>query len=54
MIAHTFKTLGVELMTVTGGFQLPTWMTGERFQIPAADPPGHTLLRREWKQHPPR
>lgn len=44
-----------DLASVSGGLsiklpQLPWWLTGERFKIPAADPPGHTVERRRMKQ----
>jgi hypothetical protein len=47
------------LSTVAGGLsiklpfqmpQLPWWVTGERFKIPAADPPGHTAERRQMQR----
>jgi hypothetical protein len=50
MTDDNFQTIDSELAQVTGGFALPWWVTGERFKIPAADPPGHTIERRKWMQ----
>ena len=51
MTDDNFETVDTELAQVTGGFAgLPWWVTGERFEIPAADPPGHTVQRRQWME----
>jgi hypothetical protein len=50
MTDDNFKTVDLDVVHITGGVSLRWWVTGERFVIPAADPPGHTIERRRWMQ----